>query len=132
MSVEGDPKSVKSYLAELLADEMTTEPMLDVSLEQTCHPHQMMLEPKTESARCTKCKKSFTAYEALRYVARNTVHLRANIDSMKRDLESLREKREVLRKQVQSLKGQRDRAQVSKVAREAGDILKRPREDGPK
>lgn len=122
MTTEPKPDSsgLSEWLHEVVTDqaESITEPLLvEGERKPFCWPHQFLLDGKTRVVTCRKCACEFLAFDALDYVAKNWKTYQANLDAMKSDNARLIEKRELLRKQVQSLKG------MDKRLRADGDLV---------
>jgi hypothetical protein len=107
MAEEAEKKR-PAWLDELISelpeevDALIVQPFADRAA--SCFPHRFKLDGKTRTVTCMNCKRLFDAFEALMVVSRDWIHYEANRQALRGDVERLQEKRERLRKQVQSLK----------------------------
>jgi len=111
--------STDEWLETILSEEGSdAAPLLEVEgFEPVCHPHALLLNAAERAVACRRCGKAFTPFAALQYLARDWQRYAANLRSIRGDLERLTALRELLRKQVQSLKAMSKRASRAAIQR---------------
>lgn len=117
---EKDNPDLSEWLHAVVTDqaETTTESLLvEGERAPSCYPHHFALNGKTRTVVCRKCACEFLAFDALDYVARDWKNYVSNLQALRSDVDRLTEKRELLRKQVQSLKA------MDKRLRADGDLV---------
>lgn len=68
------------------------------------------LDEKTRTVSCKRCERSWDAFEALLYVARNWTNYAANLAALKHAVARHQQERDQLRKDIHNLKAQAKRA----------------------
>jgi len=92
-----------------LANHQGVEPKLRVIRKTGCFC-TLVFDEHERTVTCKLCNRVWEPFEALVYLARTWVQYAANRDSLKREIDQLRDDRARLRQDVANLKAQRKRA----------------------